>query len=306
VTSPAARQVTCPTVARGLSKRYGLRGAWVLDQVDLDLQPGTLTVVAGANGCGKSTLLRVLAGISHANMGAVVQRPHSVGYVPERLASRMPMTGRAYLGHMGRLHGLEAGYASRRAEQLAGRLALRPGLDAPISSLSKGNRQKVALAQALLAPVGLLLLDEPWSGLDPAAAEGLSLEIASARQQATTVLVTAHRADATAGADRALELVGGELRALGRGHEEPRGTGRMVAELAPPADLAGAFVAPAWMAALNPTFAEGRWRFVLQAEGALDQLLTRALSEGWSVRLVAPVAPDGHLEVADGGQGRRC
>ena len=168
---------TVATVASGLSKRYSRRQPWVLDHLDLRFEPGTLTVVVGANGCGKSTLLRVLAGVSRPTEGLITQRPRQVGYVPERLPARLQMTGHEYLAHMGRLRSLDISYAARRSEDLAARLSLNPSLDVRVRSLSKGNSQKVALAQAFLAPVGLLLLDEPWSGLDPSASEGLREEI---------------------------------------------------------------------------------------------------------------------------------
>jgi ABC-type multidrug transport system ATPase subunit len=152
-----------------------------LDHVDLRLEPGTVTAVVGANGSGKSTLLRVLAGVSRPTAGAVLARPPRVGYVPERLPSRLRMTSRTYLAHMARLQRLEPFRAATRIDELAERLGVQPSLDAPISILSKGNNQKVALAQALLAPVELLLLDEAWNGLDPAAAEALHHEVGAAR-----------------------------------------------------------------------------------------------------------------------------
>ena len=136
----------------------------------------------------------MLAGVSRPTEGLITQRPRQVGYVPERLPARLQMTGREYLAHMGRLRSLDISYAARRSEDLAARLSLNPSLDVRVRSLSKGNSQKVALAQAFLAPVGLLLLDEPWSGLDPSASEGLREEMSSARNEGTAVVATSHRA----------------------------------------------------------------------------------------------------------------
>ena len=85
--------------------------------------------------------------------------------MPERLPGRLRLTPRQYLAHMGRIRGAGPDQVAARADELLTRLALAPGPDVPIGTLSRGNAQKVALAQALLAPVRLLVLDEPYGGL---------------------------------------------------------------------------------------------------------------------------------------------
>lgn len=171
-----------PTRAVGIFKRYGRSFPWVLHDLDLLLEPGSLTEIVGANGSGKSTLLRVLVGVTRPTKGGIATRPAEVGYVPERLPARVRMTGRIYLGHMARLRGLDSAAANPRLETLAEAFRLQPGLDTPVAALAKGNRQKICLAQALLAPVGLLALDEPWNGLDPPGQKALRHELASARR----------------------------------------------------------------------------------------------------------------------------
>lgn len=151
-----------------VSKRYG-RGRWVLRDVDLALSEGEAVAISGANGAGKSTLLRMLAGVSRPTRGTVSGRPHKVGYVPDRFPAGDAMSSAAYLTHAGRIRGLGGADARKRGLELLERLALAGGVRTPIRALSKGNAQKVALAQALLVPPGLLVLDEPWSGLDAAA-----------------------------------------------------------------------------------------------------------------------------------------
>ena len=103
--------------------------------------------------------------MSWPNDGTVTL-PDCIGYAPERLAARTKFTGVEYLCHMGRIKGLDAGVISTGSRELLRRLDLQPGPNEPIESLSKGNRQKLVLAQAFLGPVGLLVLDEPFSGLD--------------------------------------------------------------------------------------------------------------------------------------------
>ena len=69
-----------------VSKRFSRRGPWVLSRVDLDMRPGSRTVIVGGNGSGKSTLLRIMAGVTHPTAGSVLA-PKAIGYVPERLAA---------------------------------------------------------------------------------------------------------------------------------------------------------------------------------------------------------------------------
>ena len=133
---------TVATVASGLSKRYGRRQPWVLDHLDLRFEPGTLTVVVGANGCGKSTLLRVLAGVSRPTEGLITQRPRQVGYVPERLPARLQMTGREYLAHMSRLRSLDSTYAGCRSEESRCSVVVEPGPGRPDQVPLKGQQPK--------------------------------------------------------------------------------------------------------------------------------------------------------------------
>ncbi|WP_107501242.1 ABC transporter ATP-binding protein, partial [Streptomyces sparsogenes] len=149
----------------GVGRRYGLRGAWVLRGVDLDVRPGSLTRVTGGNGSGKSTLLRMLAGIDAPTTGRITGRPRTA-YVPERFPAELPFTALGYLTHLGRLHGLRRAAAAREALEWLERFGADGHAHTPLAELSKGTSQKVAVAQALLAAPGLLVLDEAWTGLD--------------------------------------------------------------------------------------------------------------------------------------------
>ncbi|GAA3019159.1 ATP-binding cassette domain-containing protein [Streptomyces fulvorobeus] len=158
-----------------VSKRYG-RGRWILQDVDVEIPAGSVVAFAGGNGSGKSTLLRMVVGLSKPTRGAVTGRPAVVSYVPDRFSPNERMSPLAYLTHMGRIRGMGTHAASSRAHHLLDRLALVGGKDAELRTLSKGNAQKVALAQAVLVQPQLLVLDEPWSGLD-ASAHGVLAEI---------------------------------------------------------------------------------------------------------------------------------
>lgn len=152
----------------GVGKRYGRGGRWVLRGADLDLEPGALVRIEGPNGSGKSTLLKLAAGIERPSEGRV-RRPRRRAYVPERFPPALPFDARTYLAALGRVHGLPAAEARRRADGWLERLGVTAQADTPLSRLSKGTCQKVAVAQALLAEADLLLLDEAWTGLDRAA-----------------------------------------------------------------------------------------------------------------------------------------
>ena len=157
-----------PVQLSGVAVRYGRRAPWVLQKVDLDLPHGALLEVTGRNGAGKSSLLRVLAGVLRPASGRVTGRPASVGWAPERFPAAQPHRTGDHLRAQARVRGLGAD-ADRAVAREAERWGLEPLLAVPLFQLSKGSAQKVGLAQALLAPVGLLVLDEPWSGLDAGA-----------------------------------------------------------------------------------------------------------------------------------------
>ncbi|MFB7469548.1 ATP-binding cassette domain-containing protein [Kitasatospora sp. NPDC056184] len=270
-----------------VGKRYG-RGPWILRDVDLSLAPGDVLAVLGANGSGKSTLLRILAGLTRPTTGrltgpAATARRAVVGYVPDRFTAHERLTATAYLTHLGRIRGLPTAAARRRAGQLLDRLALVGGPDAALSTLSKGNAQKVALAQALLVPPDLLVLDEPWSGLDASAHTVLAELIAETAAAGGTVVFTDHReAVAEAHATAVREIADGRVTA--RAHPDPSAS-------APPAELVltgPAPDAPDWrrlpgVLALTRRGPELHLR-VDQAHA--DAVLLTALRHRWSVRAV--------------------
>src|SRR5580700_8150393 len=174
-----------------VGKRYGLRQPWVVRSVSLDVLPGRLIRLEGRNGSGKSTLLRLAAGVSLPSKGRVTGRPHT-GYVPERFPGGLPFTGRDYLLHMARVHGLRGPAVARRAEEWLDRLGAAHYADQSLRSMSKGTCQKMAIAQALLPSPGLLVLDEAWTGLDQAAREVLDAAVAERVAAGGIVLFVDH------------------------------------------------------------------------------------------------------------------
>jgi ABC-type multidrug transport system ATPase subunit len=268
-----------------VTKRYLRRGPLVLAGVDLALEPGELTVVVGANGSGKSTLVRVLLRLTRPTGGAVHGGTGPVAYVPERLPATIRLSAAGYLGHLGRIRGLTARSASDRAADLLGRLHLLPGPDVPVSTLSKGNRQKVAIAQAFLVPVGLLVLDEPYSGLDRPSSEAVEALIAGARAEGATVVRTAHTVAAAAGASTAYVIDAGLLhRVIAPPPPDPAAPAGAVAlwlraPTGPHGPTGHDWLVP-WVAA--PTAAAVEVRVVVDRD-AVDGVLREALARRYSV-----------------------
>ncbi|MFE3033154.1 ATP-binding cassette domain-containing protein [Streptomyces canus] len=161
--------------------------------MDLEVSRGDVLAVVGSNGSGKSTLLRILVGLSQPTSGQVLGRPQHIGYVPDRFTAHERVSALSYLTHMGRIRGLSGAAARARAGRLLDRLALVGGRNAALRTLSKGNAQKVALAQALLVEPALLVLDEPWSGLDASAHGVLAEFIGEVSAAGGAVVFTDHR-----------------------------------------------------------------------------------------------------------------
>jgi len=243
----------------GVGKRYGRRDGWVLRDVDLALPPGSTTVLSGANGSGKSTLLRIISGLSRPSAGTVRGRPPRIAVGPDRFVAPARMSAGAYLRHHGRVRGLPATMAARRADELAELWGIVPGLDAPLEDLSKGNAQKVSLAQAFLAPVDLLVLDEPRTALDPASLDVLHDLLGSARAAGTTVVLS----DPNPG-----DQIGGDPAARHFSVVEGR-----VASVAPEGPM---------VAIVLRGRRDDEVRVVVEPTSS-DEFLARALREGWSV-----------------------
>lgn len=210
-----------------LERRFGDRP--VFRRVNWRLGPGEIGVVLGPNGAGKTTLLQILAGLLAPSAGEVrvdghPMRPDArdarrlIGYIGHRPLLYPELTVLENLRLYGQLYGMPAAEAEERA--LA---ALRgDGLDwvaaRPVMELSRGTVQRVEVVRALLHRPPLLLWDEPFTGLDPAAAERLEAALAAHRDRGGTAVVVLHDVDrALRLADRVMVLAGG------RAAERPAG-----------------------------------------------------------------------------------
>jgi ABC-type multidrug transport system ATPase subunit len=277
----------------GVSKRYG-RDRQVLSDVDADLGPGDITAIVGGNGSGKSTLLRIIVGVSRPTTGTVTGRPQRVGYVPERFPSNERLTARSYLAHMGRIRGLPGRDAGQAAARLLDRLALAGGMDTALRELSKGNLQKVGLAQALIVPPELLVLDEPWSGLDRSAHGVLAQVIAECAAAGGTVVFTDHReAVVQTNATRVYRIDKGRIRVADRAAvgRVAALVVRLVLEAPAGADERLRDDADYILATALSIRWEGNRVLVRVAKPDADGLMLAALQRDWSVvRVEEPVA----------------
>jgi gliding motility-associated transport system ATP-binding protein len=196
VTSPPAPIVTVDRV----TKRY--RGRLAVHEVSLTVPRGEVLGLLGPNGSGKTTLLRILAGYLSPTSGRAtvagydtvdepMQARRCIGYVPENAPLYSHMRVDEFLRLMGRLRGVPARGVRARVAAVAARLRVDNVLRAPIRTLSRGYRQRVAIAQALLHDPAVLLLDEPTNGLDPRQiidTRSLIAELAGER----TVIMSSH------------------------------------------------------------------------------------------------------------------
>jgi ABC-2 type transport system ATP-binding protein len=154
----------------------------VLDGVDLDVPPGTIVGLLGPNGAGKTTLMRIIFGVLEPEAGEIRWRGRSVtaddrrtwGYMPQERGLYQEMRVVDHLVWLARLYGVERHDARRRAQDLLERLGLVDRARDAVRDLSGGMAQRVQLAAAMVHGPELLVLDEPFAGLDPAAVEFLS------------------------------------------------------------------------------------------------------------------------------------
>src|ERR1700691_3509398 len=160
---------------RNLTKRYSRIPA--VDGVSFTIRPGEILAYLGPNGAGKSTTVKVLIGLIEPTSGEIFFKGRdvradwpgflrSVGYVPEEPHLYPQLSGREYLQLVGRLRGIPRAVLDPRMDRMFRLFSLWEDRHSPLSSYSKGMRQKVLLSGALLGDPELLILDEPFSGLD--------------------------------------------------------------------------------------------------------------------------------------------
>ncbi len=175
----------------------------VLDEVSFNVPRGALTGFVGANGAGKTTTMRIIMGLLQARSGSVSldgtqltgdTRPN-FGYMPEErgLYPKQPIIDQ--LVYLGQLHSLSRNTARHRAMELLARFGLEDRAKSKLESLSLGNQQRVQVVAALLHEPEVLILDEPFSGLDPIAVDSMSSILRDYASHGVPVLFSSHQLD---------------------------------------------------------------------------------------------------------------
>ncbi len=217
--------------ARGVSKRFGAVPA--LNGVDLALPRGEVIALVGPNGAGKTTLLLILASLLAPDAGRAsvegadtMARPKDVhkmvGWMPDFFGVYDDLTGREYLQLFGAAYGMDRGEAARRAAELIEQLHIEHLADARVHTLSRGQKQKLGLARAIVHRPRVLLLDEPASGLDPQGRIELRELVRQQAAGGTTVLVSSHiLGDLEELADRVVFMEAGRVQRVSTMEELP-------------------------------------------------------------------------------------
>ncbi|TPX04135.1 ATP-binding cassette domain-containing protein, partial [Schumannella luteola] len=186
---------------RDVSKSYGARR--VLDAVGFDVAPGRMTGFVGANGAGKTTTMRIILGVLDADTGTVTLDGEPLGptgrrrfgYMPEERGLYPKMKLGEQLVYLARLHGLSRADAGRNTDALLERLSLGERAGDAIEKLSLGNQQRAQIAAALVHDPEVLILDEPFSGLDPMAVDVVVEVLAERARSGVPVLFSSHQLD---------------------------------------------------------------------------------------------------------------
>lgn len=277
----------------GLNRSFGDRQ--VLHDIEFGVERGRLTGFVGGNGAGKTTTMRIVLGVLAADSGTVTLDGHALtaadrvdfGYMPEERGLYPKMKVAEQVAYLGRLHGLERDAAMGRARDLLDRLGLAERADEPLENLSLGNQQRAQIAAALVHDPQVLVLDEPFSGLDPLAVDVVVGVLAEYAASGVPVLFSSHQLELVERlCDDLVIISGGRIRAAG-GREELRAAhGSTRFELVSDGDVGWVRSAPG----VEVVDFDGGYVLFEAAEDAAQAVLRDALGRD-AVRSFTPVRP---------------
>ncbi|SKC68882.1 ABC transporter ATP-binding protein [Okibacterium fritillariae] len=205
-----------------ITRSYGDRQ--VLHDVSFTVQPGRMTGFVGGNGAGKTTTMRIILGVLSADGGTVTKdgKPltagdrHRFGYMPEERGLYPKMKVEEQLVYLARLHGFSSSRATQNTRELLESLGLEERANDTLESLSLGNQQRAQIAAALVHQPDLLVLDEPFSGLDPLAVDTVVGVLKERADAGVPVLFSSHQLDIVERlCDDLVIIANGEIRASG-------------------------------------------------------------------------------------------
>src|SRR5215211_240179 len=204
---------------------WGRKKKTALNALNLDIRRGEIFGLLGPNGSGKTTTIKLLLGLLFPTSGEAfvfgesaldVRKNERIGYLPEESYLYRFLNAEETLDFYGRLFNLDPDVRNKRAQQLIERVGLKNDRKRILREYSKGMRQRIGLAQALINDPDLVILDEPTSGLDPLGARWMKNLILELRDQGKTVIMCSHRLeDVQDVCDRIAILSEGELQSYG-------------------------------------------------------------------------------------------
>src|SRR6478736_2342684 len=206
----------------GITKSYGSRR--VLDDVSFTVAPGRLTGFVGGNGAGKTTTMRIVLGLLSSDGGSVdldgapltAEDRRRFGYMPEERGLYPKMKVLEQIVYLARLHGFGKQDAAERARALLEQLGLGERLGDNVETLSLGNQQRAQIAAALVHDPEVLILDEPFTGLDPLAVDVVAGVLQERAAAGAAVLFSSHQLDVVERlCDDLVIIAGGTIRAAG-------------------------------------------------------------------------------------------
>jgi ABC-type multidrug transport system ATPase subunit len=228
-----------PLSAHGLGRSYD--GYIALTSFTVEVAAGELVALIGPNGAGKTTFLNLAAGLLEPTSGRIeidgdvpgsIEARRALSYLPDTPVFYEDLSVAEHLEYVAALHGVKEPAA--RIDELIGRLGLDGWEDALGAELSKGMKQKASIALALVRPFKVLLADEPLDGLDPPSREVLFQLLAETQAAGAAIVVSTHRPDVIAAADRCVAIRDGRLAYDGRPDPD------VLTEIFDPSELEGA------------------------------------------------------------------
>ncbi len=267
-----------------ISKSFGERR--VLRDVSFEVGAGHITGFVGANGAGKTTTMRIMLGVLSADSGQVTLAGSKLaprdrrifGYMPEERGLYPKMKLAEQIVYFGRLHGMSPKSAEVSTAQLLDKLELTPRAGDTVESLSLGNQQRAQIAAALVHEPGVLILDEPFPGLDPMGVETVLGVLREAADTGAPVLFSSHQLDVVERlCDDLVIISGGEVRAQGSREELRAQHSHSRWQLASDGDISWIHDVPG-IAVIELT--GGRAVFEAPDAAAAESVLRRALVHG--------------------------
>ncbi len=301
---------------RGLTKRYGTLTA--VDRLDLEVYPGEIFGLLGQNGAGKTTTILMLLGLSEPTDGEATvmgldpaweprEVKRRVGYLPDAVGFYGGMTGRENLGYTARLNGLGRAEAKGAIDEVLDHVGLTSRADDPVETYSRGMRQRLGIADALVKSPDLLILDEPTTSIDPiGVVEILDLLRKLVHERGLAIMLSSHLlTQVQSVCDRIGIFAAGRLVGVGTVDELARAFGDGTAiievglELPTPADVERAGATLRGIASVEsvepPAGGGGTWRLRVRpadAERRVRQdILVAAVDQGLNLTAIRPIVP---------------